>query len=136
MAGGRLLNRGVAKAIVLRSLVAVVLLGLFAPSSHAFEFFNGRVAANGYFESTFRAMNRDYSEDWDATQWYMIFNLELELDLVQDTAGPIDLLSAFVRAEVLRASDHPSPSRHRLCARLDESADSVPRRITVRIRVL
>ena len=83
-------------------LAALALLGtlVLSPPATAFEAFDGRFAAHGFFESQFRAISRDYSEDWDATQWYMVFNVELELDLVQDRIGPIDLLSAYVRAEV------------------------------------
>jgi hypothetical protein len=75
------------------------MLTLSAPAA-AFEAFNGRVQAHGFFESQMRALNADYSEDWDVSQWYQVFNLELEVDLVQDSIGPIDLLSAYVRAEV------------------------------------
>ncbi|MFP6639002.1 MAG: DUF1302 family protein, partial [Myxococcota bacterium] len=35
----------------------------------------------------------------DLTQWYNVFNAELELDIVQDTHGPLDLMSAFIRVE-------------------------------------
>ncbi len=83
---------------------ALVLLTLHtlaaAPAARAFEAFDGRLQAHGFFESQVRALNADYSEQWDVSQWYMIFNLEVEMDLVQDTVGPIDLMSAYVRAEV------------------------------------
>jgi hypothetical protein len=73
---------------------------LLASQAQAFEAFDGRLQAHGFYEMQLRAMNADYSEDWDATQWYNVFNLELELDLLQDTVGILDLLSAYVRAEV------------------------------------
>ena len=79
--------------------VAAALL-LVATSASAFEALNGRVQAHGFFESQMRALSADYSEDWDVAQWYQVFNLELELDILPDGMGPIDLLSGFIRAEV------------------------------------
>ena len=45
-------------------------------------------------------INADFGEQWDMTQWYQVFNLELELDIAPDGFGPFDLLQAYVRAEV------------------------------------
>jgi len=77
---------------------------IFAPSilpgrALAFEAIDGRFEAHGYFEMQLRTISRNYSGQWDMTQWYNIFNLELELDLVQDTHGILDLLEAYVRIE-------------------------------------
>ncbi|MDP6981057.1 MAG: hypothetical protein QF570_21050, partial [Myxococcota bacterium] len=44
--------------------------------------------------------NEDYSEDWDVAQWYQVLNVEMELDIIDDTTMGIDLMSAFVRLEV------------------------------------
>ena len=71
-----------------------------AGTAQAFEAFDGRFQAHGFFQSNLRALNSDYGEDWDVAQWYMVFNLELEFDLIQDTIGPIDMMSAYIRAEV------------------------------------
>ncbi len=71
-----------------------------ASPAAAFEAFNGRVQAHGFFESQLRTLSADYSEDWDVAQWYQVFNLELEFDLLPDGGGPFDLLSGFIRAEV------------------------------------
>ncbi len=65
----------------------------------AFEAADGRLQAHGYFEMQFRTISRNFSDQWDLTQWYNVFNLELELDIVQETHGPLDLVSAFVRIE-------------------------------------
>lgn len=81
-------------------LAALVLSASIAPASNAFEAFDGRLQLHGFYESTIRSLNADYGEDWDVAQWYQILNLELELDLIQETVGPVDLLSVFVRAEV------------------------------------
>lgn len=66
----------------------------------SFELFDGRFQAHGFFESQLRVLNEDYSEDWDVAQWYQVLNVELELDIIDDTWMGIDLLSAFVRLEV------------------------------------
>ncbi|MGH0037298.1 MAG: DUF1302 family protein [Myxococcota bacterium] len=47
-----------------------------------------------------RAISADYAEQWDIVQWYQIFNLEVELDILPDGIGFIDSISGFVRAEV------------------------------------
>ena len=91
----------VSAARLVSRCVAVLALGLVVSSqAAAFEAFEGRLQAHGFYEMQLRAINADYSEDWDVTQWYNVFNLELEFDLVQDTIGLLDLLSAYVRAEV------------------------------------
>ena len=73
---------------------------LLATQAQAFEAFDGRLQAHGFYEMQLRALNADYAEDWDVSQWYQVFNLELEFDLLQDTVGLVDLVSAYVRAEV------------------------------------
>ena len=76
-----------------------LLLVLPTLPAQAFEAVNGRVQAHGYFEMQMRVISKNFGDQWDMTQWYNIFNLELELDLVQETHGPLDLLSAFIRIE-------------------------------------
>ena len=99
MTGGRSSHRRAGRLGAI-ALAAVVASTFAATSALGFEAFDGRLQAHGAFSSQLRAMNADYSEQWDVTQWYMIFNLEVELDLIRDTVGPIDLMSAFVRGEV------------------------------------
>ncbi len=94
------MNVGSAVGSISRWSWGVALILLLASPVQAFEAFDGRLQAHGFYESQFRTMNADYSEEWDVTQWYNVFNLELELDLVQDTIGVLDLMSAYVRAEV------------------------------------
>ena len=78
---------------------AVFLLGL--PSvSKAFEAFDGRFQAHGYFESQLRFISGDFNEQVDMSQWYQVLNVELELDIAPDGFGPFDLMQAYVRAEV------------------------------------
>ena len=99
MAGGRSSHRGIER-LRASALAIVVASSFIAASAWGFDAFDGRLEAHGSFSSQVRAMNADFSEDWDVTQWYNVFTLELEFDLIQDTVGPIDLLSGFIRAEV------------------------------------
>ncbi|MCH2162858.1 MAG: hypothetical protein MK085_13440, partial [Phycisphaerales bacterium] len=45
-------------------------------------------------------MSKNWSDQFDVTQWYNVFNVELELDIAPDGFGPFDAVSAYVRAEV------------------------------------
>jgi len=81
------------------ALVALVWCSLLASPASAFEAIDGRLQAHGYYEMQLRTISRNFTDQWDMTQWYNIFNLELELDIVQSTHGPLDLMSAFVRVE-------------------------------------
>ncbi len=81
------------------AFVALLVL-LAAPRSEAFEAWDGRLQAHGFVETQVRAIDSSFSQELDLTQWYNVLNLELEADILQDKWGPIDLLSAYVRAEV------------------------------------
>ena len=89
---------GWAAAFLLVTL-AILSPGVVPGRVQAFEAIDGRFEAHGYFEMQLRTISRNYSGQWDLTQWYNVFNLELELDLVQDTHGILDLLEAYVRIE-------------------------------------
>lgn len=57
--------------------------------------------AHGFFESQMRALNADFADEWDVAQWYQVFNLELEFDIINDEPlFIIDYLSAYARVEV------------------------------------
>ncbi|MBW2293411.1 MAG: hypothetical protein JRG94_14025, partial [Deltaproteobacteria bacterium] len=79
--------------------IAPLLLAMSIPVStaQAFEVFDGRLEAHGFFESQLRVLNEDFSEDWDVAQWYQVLDVEIELDIIDDTWMGVDLLSAFVR---------------------------------------
>ena len=74
---------------------------LLAPSPvTAIDFLEGRVQVHGYGETQIRAIATDFEPDQlDLTQWYLIGNVEIELDIAPEGWGPIDLLGAFVRVE-------------------------------------
>ena len=80
------------------SLLAVCAL-LIPSTASSFEALDGRFEAHGYYEMQVRTISKNFSGQWDLTQWYNVFNLELELDLVQESHGPLDLMSAFIRIE-------------------------------------
>ena len=65
----------------------------------ALEAFDGRIQAHGYYEMQLRALNSEFDEQLDLSQWYNIINLELEFDALPNGWGPINLLQAYVRAE-------------------------------------
>ena len=88
------------RSVVARTFVLVVGCLVLAGQASAFEAFDGRLQAHGFFESQLRVISADFGEDWDVTQWYNIFHLELELDIAPDGVGPFDLLSAYIGAEV------------------------------------
>ena len=84
------------------ALLASALWIAFAPASGSgVELLDGRVQVHGYAETQIRAIAKDFeaSDHYDLTQWYLIGNLELELDLLPDGWGPFDMVSGYVRAE-------------------------------------
>jgi len=84
----------------IRNVVAALLFCLVAaPGAQGLEAVGGRVQAHGFVEMQLRTLSKNYSDKWDLAQWYNIFNLELEVDLLQDTVGPLDLVSGYVRIE-------------------------------------
>jgi hypothetical protein len=99
--GWRGLGRRMRLARVVQGLAfAGLAVSLVSSSASAFEFFDGRLQLHGFYEAQFRAISRDFSEDWDLTQWYNVLNLELEADIASDGWGPFDLVSAYSRIEV------------------------------------
>jgi len=104
VAAGEEMRLGVGRSVakyLLRFVIVFALYGVsFSGTAKAFEILDGRVEAHGFFESQLRALNEDFSEDWDVAQWYQVLNVEIEIDFIDDTWMGIDLLSAFVRLEV------------------------------------
>ena len=67
-----------------RAACALVTLGLIlaAPSALAIEAFDGRLQAHGFVEAQIRMLDSDFAEEADLSQWYNVFNLELEADIL------------------------------------------------------
>ncbi len=84
------------------AFLALATLGLTvatAPRARAIEVFDGRIQAHGFFELQLRMLDSDFAEEADVSQWYNVFNLELEADILPDGWGPFDLLQAYARIE-------------------------------------
>ena len=92
--------KGTRGALALRAATAAWLCVGIATPAASFEFFDGRVQLHGYFESQIVVLSSGFSDDWDLVGWHQVLDLEAEFDIIQDTRGPIDLLSAYVRVEV------------------------------------
>jgi hypothetical protein len=88
------LTRGVGCA-----LAALSLLAGRPDLARAVEAFDGRVQLHGFGEMQVRGLNRSFQEEFDLAQWYNVLSLELEVDILPDGWGPINLLSAYVGAE-------------------------------------
>jgi len=88
-----------------RALALSVLTGLAvlpAASADAAEVFGVEVELHGAYELQLRGIARDFdfSDDWDVTQFYHVFNVEAEFDFAPDGVGPIEVLQGFLRVEV------------------------------------
>ncbi len=81
------------------ALPLVALALLLATSAQALEAFDGRIQVHGFGEMQLRALNEKFEQQLDLAQWYNILNVELEVDILPDGWGPMDLLSAYVRVE-------------------------------------
>ncbi|MGH0028630.1 MAG: DUF1302 family protein [Myxococcota bacterium] len=88
-------------ALAAAAAVLLTISQVPAPA-RAIELFEGRVEIHGYAETQMRALSKNYdvAKELDMAQWYLIGNVELELDIAPEGFGPINLLSGYVRAEV------------------------------------
>ena len=78
---------------------------LFVPlllpgTARALEAFDGQFEAHVFYEAQIRSISADYGDDWDLTQWYNVFNIEVELDFLPDGLGFLELFHAYARVEV------------------------------------
>ena len=88
------------RALGLRVVVGWIAVWIGAHAAPAVELLDGRVQIHGYGETQIRTISRDYELDqFDLTQWHLIGNVELELDIAPEGYGPFDLISGFVRVE-------------------------------------
>ena len=84
---------------LLRWSCACAALAIVAAPSHALEALDGRIEVHGFFESQMRVISDDFSGDYDLAQWQQVLNIEVEVDILPDGWGYIDLLQAYVRIE-------------------------------------
>ena len=73
----------------------------FAAPATAIDFLDGKVQAHGFYEMQVRSLQKDFSpqNELDLAQWYHVLDLEIEANLVEDSHGPLDLVSSFMRFE-------------------------------------
>ncbi|MEM7410802.1 MAG: DUF1302 family protein [Myxococcota bacterium] len=83
----------------IRAIASVALLCACALPATAVEFYDGRVQVHGYAETQLRALNEKFEQELDLAQWYNVLNVEVEVDVLPEGLGPIDLMSVYVRAE-------------------------------------
>jgi hypothetical protein len=112
-----------------------VVVSFAAREGRAADWFDGRVELHGHAESQARAISEKFEQELDLAQWYNVLNLELEADLLPSGFGPIDLLSAYVRAEgrydaiysegfgLFHSIDTYGDDAHRLPKRLRDAQD-------------
>ena len=87
------------KRRLLASAAASIALGLLSTPSEALEYFDGRIQAHGFGEMQIRVLDESFDDNLDLSQWYNVLNLELEVDVLPNGWGPIDLLQTYVRVE-------------------------------------
>jgi hypothetical protein len=82
--------------------VLTLVIALLAPAASAIDLLDGRLQAHGFFEAQIRFISNNYnvSKEFGLTQWYNVFNLELELDVAPDGFGPLEAISFYSRIEV------------------------------------
>ncbi len=80
--------------------MAVAAAGILAPAARAIDFFDQKIELHGSFEEQVRTISDDLQAHLDLTQWYHVFNLEMDLNIAPDGFGFVDSLTGFVRAEV------------------------------------
>lgn len=81
--------------------LAIAATALTSPRpAWAIEAFDGRLEVHGYVEEQIRAINRDFKENLDLTQWYNVLLLEVEFDILPNGLGPLGGLSAYAGFDV------------------------------------
>ncbi len=92
------MNPNRCSAIAIPALL-VGLLALAGPA-RAWEAWDGRAALHGFWETQLRALSDDFEANGSyVSQFAHVLNLEAELDLAPEGAGPFDLVQAFARIE-------------------------------------
>ncbi len=72
---------------------------LAAPGARAVDALDGRVELHGHVETQMRGISEKFSQELDLAQWYNILELEIDAHVLPDGWGPINVMSAHVRAE-------------------------------------
>jgi hypothetical protein len=79
--------------------MALALISVAARSARAVDALDGRVELHGHVETQMRAIDEKFSQELDLAQWYNIVELEIDAHVLPEGWGPINVMSAHVRAE-------------------------------------
>ncbi len=74
-------------------------LGLAAPA-RAVDFLDGAIQAHGYGEIQLRGISKNFQDHPDLTQWWNVFNLDMDYNIAPNGWGPFSSISAYTRVEV------------------------------------
>ncbi len=77
----------------------LALLSAGAPGARAIDLLEGRVELHGHVETQMRGISEKFEQEVDLAQWYNILALEVDAHVLPEGWGPIDVMSAHVRAE-------------------------------------
>ncbi len=85
----------------LLATAAILLCLAHAGPARAFEWFDGRLQAHGFFGLQLRYLSDNFdARNWYFSQWANQLNLEIEADIAPDGFGPFDLVTGFARVEL------------------------------------
>jgi hypothetical protein len=87
------------RRLLASAAVSIIALALTSTRSEALEYFDGRIQAHGFGEMQVRVLDQSFDDNLDLAQWYNVLNLEVEVDVLPNGWGPIDLLQTYVRVE-------------------------------------
>ncbi|HKA13698.1 MAG TPA: DUF1302 family protein [Myxococcota bacterium] len=79
--------------------LALALIPVGAHSAHAVDALDGRLELHGHVETQVRAISEKFSQELDLAQWYNVLDLEIDAHVLPQGWGPINVMSAHVRAE-------------------------------------
>jgi hypothetical protein len=81
--------------------VLLLVFGAARPASGV-DLLDRSVQIHGFYEAQIRSIVRDFdmSDDWDLTQWWNVFDVEIEWAAAPDGFGPFDNVNVFGRIEV------------------------------------
>ena len=92
------MNRKLAARFLSQSLIVATFLVAAGPG-RALDALDGRIEVHGFFESQMSVISDDFAGEYDLAQWQQVLNIEIEVDVLPDGWGYIDLLQAYVRIE-------------------------------------
>jgi len=96
--GGALARACRSAALLAGGIGGLGVLGAPGPAGGV-ELMEGRVEIHGAAEVQLRGLSSGFSQELDLAQWYNVFGLQLELEMLDHALGPVDRIHATVRVE-------------------------------------